>query len=180
MRAYETTFVLVPSLDGPQIQEEVSRVKEFIASQGGEITAEKEWGRRRLAYPIQDHSEGIYHILRFDLEPGALPELDRWYKLNENVLRALVIRDEGTPLDYIGQVSESEERTTRDSRDRRPGDRAAGDRPRPAPSESAPPTPTGETEPTAGESAAGDEEPVEAAAAIEAPTPGVGEEESRE
>jgi len=113
MRAYETTFILVPSLDAEGFQKEVDGIKGVITSNGGEITAEKEWGRRRLAYPIRDHSEGIYHILRFSLDPKQLPKLDRYYKLNENVLRALVIRDEGLPLDHIGQPSESEEREHR-------------------------------------------------------------------
>lgn len=113
MRAYETTFIVAPSLDAEGFQKEVDAIKGVITSNGGEITAEKEWGRRRLAYPIQDHSEGIYHILRFSLEPQQLPKLDRHYKLNENVLRALVIRDEGLPLDHIGQPSESEDREHR-------------------------------------------------------------------
>ena len=113
MRAYETTFILAPSLDAEGFQREVGAIKGLITSNGGEITAEKEWGRRRLAYPIQDQSEGIYHILRFSLEPKQLPKLDRHFKLNENVMRALVIRDEGLPLDHIGQPSESEEREHR-------------------------------------------------------------------
>lgn len=113
MRAYETTFILAPALDAEGIQREINAIKAVITSNDGEITAEKEWGRRRLAYPIQDQSEGIYHILRFSLEPNKLPKLDRHFKLNENVLRALVIRDEGLPLDHIGQPSEPEEREHR-------------------------------------------------------------------
>ena len=83
------------------------------------IARAKEWGRRRLQFPIRDSSEGIYHILRFNLDQSQLPELHRYFRLNEQVLRHLVIRDEGTPLDHVGQVSESEEH--RDSRDRRHG-----------------------------------------------------------
>lgn len=116
MRAYETMFILAPSLDTEGIQREIGGIKEIITSQGGEITAEKEWGRRRLAYPIRDQSEGIYEILRFSLDPSGLGELYRHYKLNENVLRALVIRDEGTPLEYVGQPSESDDEYVRDRR----------------------------------------------------------------
>jgi small subunit ribosomal protein S6 len=113
MRAYETTFILAPALDAEGIQREIGAIKAVITSNDGEITAEKEWGRRRLAYPIQDQSEGIYHILRFSLAPDQLPKLDRHFKLNESVLRALVIKDEGLPLDHIGQPSESEDREHR-------------------------------------------------------------------
>ena len=116
MRAYETMFVLIPSLDAEGIQREINGIKGVITSQGGEITAEKEWGRRRLAYPIRDQSEGVYWILRFSLDPSKLGELYRHYKLDENVLRSLVIRDEGTPLEYVGQPSESDDDYARDRR----------------------------------------------------------------
>jgi small subunit ribosomal protein S6 len=116
MRSYETMFVLVPSLDAEGIKREVDAVKGVVQSLGGEITAEKEWGRRRLAYPIRDHSEGTYEILRFSLDPSKLGELYRHYKLDENVLRSLVIRDEGTPLEYVGQPSESDDDFVRDRR----------------------------------------------------------------
>jgi len=116
MRAYETMFVLAPTLDAEGATREVDAVKGVIQGLGGEITAEKEWGRRHLAYPIRDHSEGIYHILRFSLDPSKLGELYRHFKLDENVLRHLVIRDEGTPLEYVGQPSESDDDYSRDRR----------------------------------------------------------------
>ena len=137
MRDYETTFILAPTLDAEGVQGEIDAVKKFISSAGGEVTVDKEWGRRRLQYPLKDHSEGIYHILRFTMASEHLAELERQFRLNDNVLRYLVIRDEKTPLDHVGQVSESEEH--RDSRDRRhgPPPRRHEDS-RPARSESAP------------------------------------------
>ncbi len=135
MRAYETTFIMVPTLDAEGFQGEVDKLKELIGSHGGTITAEKEWGRRRLAYPILKNSEGIYHILRFDFETEHLSELDRWFKLNENVLRAIILLDEGGTLDFVGQVSEYEERGHRDSRERR-GDRFGSRSPERRPSDS--------------------------------------------
>ena len=119
MRAYETTFILAPTLDDDAVGQEVDAVKKIITSEGGEVTVDKEWGRRKLAFPIEDHSEGVYRILRFTLNGSSLPALDRHFKLNENVLRALVIRDEGTPLDVIDQPSEPDDRDHY-SRDRGP------------------------------------------------------------
>jgi small subunit ribosomal protein S6 len=107
-------FVLAPSLDAEGTKREIDAIKDVVRAAGGEITAEKEWGRRRLAYPIRDHSEGIYEILRFSAEPSKLGELYRHYKLNETILRALVLRDEGTPLEYVGQPSESDDDYSRD------------------------------------------------------------------
>lgn len=122
MRSYETTFILAPTLDAEGVAREIDSVKTVITAQGGEVTAEKEWGRRRLAYPIRDHSEGVYHILRFTLdEPRGLKELARHFRLNESVLRHLVIRDEGTSLEDVGKVSESEEHN--EHRDHRHGPR---------------------------------------------------------
>ena len=118
MRPYESTFILIPTLDEKGVAQEVTSIKELITSHGGEITSEKEWGRRRLAYPIRDFQEGVYHILRFQLGNEGLQELYRSFKLNENVLRSLVIRDEGTPIEY--HPMESEEREY-GFRDRRPG-----------------------------------------------------------
>ncbi|MFN8176596.1 MAG: 30S ribosomal protein S6 [bacterium] len=116
MRPYETMFVLAPTLDAEGAKREVDALKDVVRAIGGEVTAEKEWGRRRLAYPIRDHSEGIYEIVRFSADPSKLAELYRHYKLNENVLRALVLRDEGTPLEYVGQPSESDDDYSRDRR----------------------------------------------------------------
>ncbi|MGH2569980.1 MAG: 30S ribosomal protein S6 [bacterium] len=121
MRDYEITFILIPSLDEAGVKAEVEGIKKFISSAGGEITVEKEWGRRRLQFPIRDFSEGVYHILRFRLPTSQKSELERFFRLNEKVLRHLVIRDEGLPLDHIGQASSEFEERDRDSRDRRPG-----------------------------------------------------------
>jgi small subunit ribosomal protein S6 len=128
MRAYEMTFILAPTLEPEALAGEVAAIKKLIAGDGGEVTAEKEWGRRKLAYPIQDHSEGVYHILRFTLGSQGLKELNRYIGLNdERYLRHLIIKDEGTPLEYA--PSESDEYG--DSRDFRGGRDRDRDRDRP-------------------------------------------------
>lgn len=122
MRAYEMTFILAPTLEPEGLAAEIEAIKKLIAGEGGEITAEKEWGRRKLAYPIQDHSEGVYHILRFTLGPKGLADVNRYISLNdEKFLRHLVIKDEGTPLEYA--PSESDEYGDRDFRGGRDRDR---------------------------------------------------------
>jgi len=155
MRSYETTFIIAPTLDTEGVAAEIAAVKKVIADQGGEVTAEKEWGRRRLAYPIRDHSEGVYHILRFNLEDrGGLKALARHFRLDENVLRHLVIRDEGTSLEDVGKMSESEEHS--DHRDQRHGPRRPFAGPRGG--DSAPPRREGKE----GEGEASEEAPVAA------------------
>ncbi len=169
MRSYETTFILHPGLDADGVAREVGSLKQFITSQGGEVTVEKEWGRRKLAFPIKDQSEGTYYVFRFTLGNDGLKELSRWFRLNENVLRHLLIRDEGTPLDYLSPQSESDERT-RDSSERRYS-RPGGDRGM-APSRApATPAPAEATAPGAsGEAAAAEKAPApESTAGAEAP-----------
>jgi small subunit ribosomal protein S6 len=129
MRAYEMTFILAPTLEPEALAAEIAAIKKLITDEGGEVTAEREWGRRKLAYPILDHSEGVYHILRFTLGSDGLKDLNRYIGLNdEKYLRHLVIKDDGTPMEYA--PSESDEYG--DSRDFRGGrDRDRGDRDRP-------------------------------------------------
>ena len=180
MRSYETTFILHPALDADGMTREVGSLKQFITSQGGEVTVEKEWGRRKLAFPIKDQSEGTYYVFRFTLGNEGLKELNRWFRLNENVLRHLLIRDEGTPLDYLSPQSESDERTRESSERRysRPGgDRGAPPSRAPAPSApreaAAPAREAAATESVpAGESTAGAEAPAESVAQKDPSGPG--------
>jgi small subunit ribosomal protein S6 len=144
-------FILVPTLDEAGVAAEIEIVKGAITAQDGEITAEKAWGRRRMAYPIRDFSDGVYHILRFSLKDSTgLKELARFFRLSETVLRHLVIRDEGTPLEYAPQSSESEDYRDRDRSDHRRGGGSHRDRPRRDSEDSGGRTPVG-----AGEDARG-------------------------
>ena len=97
MNEYESTFVLDPGIDDSRVDAEVEKVREFILSRQGEITEVQKWGRRKLAYEIRHRKEGIYTLLRFK-GAGDLPaELDRRYRLNENVLRYLTVQYEVPP-----------------------------------------------------------------------------------
>jgi len=108
MRAYEMTFILAPTLEPEALAAEIEAIKKLIAGEGGEVTAEHEWGRRKLAYPILDHSEGVYHVMRFTLGTEGIKDLNRYIGLNdEKFLRHLIILQEETPLAY--DPSESEE-----------------------------------------------------------------------
>jgi small subunit ribosomal protein S6 len=135
MRAYEMTFILAPTLEEEGLKAEIEAVKKLIAGEGGEVTAEHEWGRRKLAYPLQDHSEGVYHVMRFTVGAEGLKDLNRYIRLNdEKFLRHLIIKEEATPLAY--DPSESEEygdsRGYRGDRDRdRPRGRGRDDDDRP-------------------------------------------------
>ena len=94
LRDYELMLILPSELEEGVSQETIQRVRGFIATHGGEVEAFEPWGRRRLAYPIKHHRDGVYHLARFTLGPDQAPELDRTLLRNEQVLRHLLVRAE--------------------------------------------------------------------------------------
>ena len=94
MIGYEILLMLDPELPDDRQEEIVTRVREGIEGSGGSWGAHDVWGRRRLAYEIDKHVEGIYAIVDLQAEPASVQELDRQLNLNESVLRTKVIRPE--------------------------------------------------------------------------------------
>jgi small subunit ribosomal protein S6 len=70
----------------------VDRITRGITASGGQIVKVAPWGRRRLAYPIDRHREGSYHIILFEAPSGAIVELEHTLLITEEVLRHLVTR----------------------------------------------------------------------------------------
>ena len=60
----------------------------------GTIDSIDEWGKRRLAYPINDEEEGVYTVINFTADPSFPAELDRVYKITEGVMRSLIVAHE--------------------------------------------------------------------------------------
>ena len=92
MQDYELMYVLTPELDEAGVEEAHTRVSTMLASRGGEVTNVDAWGRRRLAYPIENHLEGVYSVLRLKLDPTSINAIERDFRLNESVIRHLLIR----------------------------------------------------------------------------------------
>ena len=89
MRHYEMLTILNAELEEPK--EEVGKIEEVVRSLGGEITQTDVWGKKRLAYPIQKKTEGLYALFTFDLEPAQTFELKRVLGLRPNVYRQMLI-----------------------------------------------------------------------------------------
>lgn len=87
---YETLFIVNTTVGEETIASVVEKFKNLI-SQNGEITSMNEWGKRRLAYPIQDMTEGYYVLVEFNSKPEFPAELDRVYNITEEVMRSLII-----------------------------------------------------------------------------------------
>jgi small subunit ribosomal protein S6 len=94
MRRYELMLVLRPDVADDRSQAVIDRTTRQIVTSGGQIVKVAPWGRRRLAYPIDRHREGSYHIVLFDAPGEAVSELERGLLITEEVLRHLVTRVE--------------------------------------------------------------------------------------
>jgi small subunit ribosomal protein S6 len=89
---YETTFIVNAALEDASIEPIINNVAEFITNNGGAITTLDKWGRRRLAYPIQKKHNGFYVYTMYDAPATLLPQLERYFQLEENVLRHLSLK----------------------------------------------------------------------------------------
>ena len=94
MRRYELMLIIRPDVADDRSQAVIDRTTRQIVASGGQIVKVAPWGRRRLAYAIDRHREGSYHIILFDAPGEAVLELERALLITEEVLRHLVTRVE--------------------------------------------------------------------------------------
>ena len=94
MRRYELMLVFRPDAPDDRIAAIIDRTTRQITADGGQIVKVAPWGRRRLAYPIDRHREGAYHIVVFEAPTTTIAELERGLLITEEVLRHLIVRQE--------------------------------------------------------------------------------------
>jgi small subunit ribosomal protein S6 len=92
MRRYELMLVLRPDAPDERAAAIIDRTTRHVVASGGQIIKVAPWGRRRLAYPIDRHRDGSYHIVVFEAPAEAIAELERSLQITEDVLRYLVTR----------------------------------------------------------------------------------------
>ena len=91
INSYEALFIVDVEAGEEAAKAVVAKFLNRIAK-NGEIVEVADWGKRRLAYPINDKSEGYYTVVTFKSEPEYPAELERRFNIDENVMRSLVIR----------------------------------------------------------------------------------------
>jgi small subunit ribosomal protein S6 len=89
---YEVTYILRPNLEENEVGERTGAISEQLKGNGGEILSVEVLGKKRLAYEINDVREGIYTVMRFRADAATAHELERQLGLNEDVMRALLIK----------------------------------------------------------------------------------------
>lgn len=94
MRTYELIFVVDPRVADEEVVTMTQEYKQMITHGGSEVTAEENWGRRKLAYPIEKLTEGKYVLLYIQSENGAtsLPAVEHRMRQNDKILRYLTVR----------------------------------------------------------------------------------------
>jgi small subunit ribosomal protein S6 len=94
---YEVVYIFDSALPEDRINEKLERFHELLTSQGGDITATDHWGRKQMTYAIKKKQAGYYVVAQFRSPGTALPEFERLLKLDEELLRYLLVAHEGEP-----------------------------------------------------------------------------------
>jgi len=92
MRHYENLVIVKPTLTAEEIQASLKAIEEVITSNGGEIAASDAMGMRKLAYPINKNERGYYQVIYYSAAPSAISEIERRFRINEDLLRFVTIK----------------------------------------------------------------------------------------
>jgi small subunit ribosomal protein S6 len=95
MKDYELGIIFHPSLEQADVQPAIDKVSRYVQAGGGNVASVNVWGRRPLVYPIQRQQEGTYVFVQAQLESRAISELERSLKLDESIIRYLLVHKEG-------------------------------------------------------------------------------------
>lgn len=96
MRDYEIVYIFTPALEDEAVNGKLERYHAMLTgTEGATITTVDHWGKRQLAYPIADQTSGYYVVAHFTAATESLPEFERLLKLDEELLRYLVVINEG-------------------------------------------------------------------------------------
>ena len=91
MNKYETVFIINPSVEEEGVKELTQKFSDLINSDG-KVESVEEMGKRKLAYEIKKNSEGIYMLINFEANPTLIKELERVYRITDEVIKFIVVR----------------------------------------------------------------------------------------
>lgn len=92
MRNYELAYIASPDLDEETLTDLQNRIQGWIEDAGGEVVDVEQWGRRKLAYPINNYRDGFYYFVQSQMPSQGPATLDQDLHVTEEVLRYMVIR----------------------------------------------------------------------------------------
>lgn len=91
MRTYELLSIIKPNIDSEEYDKLILKLEETIVSLGGAVLFSDKMGRKKLSYDIKDFRDGYFSVHRFDMEPNQVAKFNRQLRLNENVLRIMLL-----------------------------------------------------------------------------------------
>jgi len=94
LKTYELVVIFDPSLEEEAVDKELSKITSLLEKEKCEVSNVDKWGIRKLAYPIKKQESGYYIIVYFNGKSGVISELDRINKINDKILRHMVVKSE--------------------------------------------------------------------------------------
>lgn len=94
MNSYETLYIVKPDMEDEARAALIAKFNDIITANGGEVENVDEWGKRKLAYEINYIGEGYYVLVNFKAAPELPAELERNFKISEDIMRYIVVRRE--------------------------------------------------------------------------------------
>jgi len=91
MNKYESIIIIEPNVDEEEIEEIIQKVKDIIEEKGT-VTKVEKMGMKKLAYEIKKNKEGYYIVIYFEADPSIIAELERYYRITENIIKFLTVR----------------------------------------------------------------------------------------
>ncbi len=91
MNKYETVFIINPSIEEAGVKDLITKFSDLINSDG-KVESVEEMGKKKLAYEIKKNSEGIYVLINFEANPTLIKELERVYRITDEVIKFIVVR----------------------------------------------------------------------------------------
>lgn len=89
-KQYEIMYIVKPTVD-EAVQNITAKISDIINNNGGNVEKTDIWGKKRLAYEIQDLTEGIYVLVTFEAVPACIKELDRVMRITDEIIRHMII-----------------------------------------------------------------------------------------
>ena len=106
LNVYEAMYIVEPARSEQEVEALTERLKSEIVEKGGEFVDLHHLGKKRLAYPIKKKREGYYFLLYFRLGPDRVSELRAGYRLNDSILRFLILKAGERELQFAGERTE--------------------------------------------------------------------------
>ena len=92
LRDYELLLIISPKVVDEELAAVVEKINQMVTERGGTTSSVEQWGKRKLAYPIEHLAEGNYVLIKFRLEPSQCKQLEASLRISEEVLRHLLIK----------------------------------------------------------------------------------------